>query len=486
MHIRAISNLKNVCCAVACVAVGLLAGCNDADSGTLPSTDPLTMQQEATSGGLIVDADSPFLDSDAVGVFNPETGLFESETPVPPPKQPFPNVPDDGSYTPQPVFPGAEGFGTYTPAGRLGGVCTVTNLNDGGDGSLRYCVKAKGSKTIQFSVSGRIELRSPLVLEEPFISILGQSAPEPGIMLTLHPSVDGAVVAVKTHDVLIQHMRIRAGASDSPSCCRDAVVIGSEKAGQVYNVVLDHNSLSWATDEIIDIWFDSRDITLSRNIFSEGLHRSTNIDGPAGRGLLIGANAHSISIHHNLFAHNYERNPSVSSTGVTDIVNNVIYHWVSRGAQFSTKYGNNYVNLVKNVFIAHTDGKPQPSAINWYDVSLDGDQGHELKVYFEGNFGYWRGKESDPEWSLAGVGWRKSYQPNMGLHTDVRHDAPPVTEFSVDQLEEVLMNDVGATLPIRDSVDARVIDEMRWRSGYMPDCVQDCELNARGWPSLGQ
>lgn len=144
-----------------------------------------------------------------------------------------------------PVLPGAVGFGMDTPAGRGGAVHRVTNLNASGPGSLKACVDASGPRTCIFEVSGTIRMSSDLDITNPNITIAGQTAPSPGIMIR------GAGIRVGASDVLLQHLRVRPGdAADGPDPGnRDALKVSSQTP--ISNVVIDHCSFSWAMDETV-------------------------------------------------------------------------------------------------------------------------------------------------------------------------------------------------------------------------------------------
>ena len=76
-----------------------------------------------------------------------------------------------------PAFPGAEGFGARAKGGRGGQVLFVVNLNDSGLGSLRAACETKGARMVVFRVSGLIDLKSPIRVKEPYLTIAGQTAP---------------------------------------------------------------------------------------------------------------------------------------------------------------------------------------------------------------------------------------------------------------------------------------------------------------------
>ena len=143
-----------------------------------------------------------------------------------------------------PVIPGGVGFGMSTPAGRGGTVYRVTNVNASGAGSLKACIDATGPRTCIFEVSGVIRTNKDLIIRNPNITIAGQTAPSPGV------TVLGAGLWVAASEVLVQHMRFRAGddpAGPDPGN-RGALKVVSDGA-LLQNVVIDHCSLSWGLDE---------------------------------------------------------------------------------------------------------------------------------------------------------------------------------------------------------------------------------------------
>lgn len=101
-----------------------------------------------------------------------------------------------------PAFPGAEGHGRFVTGGRGGKVVHVTNLNDSGTGSFREAVKT-GKRIIVFDVAGVIALKSDLKIGDN-ITILGQTAPSPGITLRYYTAQPGS-------NNIIRFLRIRRG-----------------------------------------------------------------------------------------------------------------------------------------------------------------------------------------------------------------------------------------------------------------------------------
>ena len=231
------------------------------------------------------------------------------------------------------AFPGALGWASATPGGRGGEIIRVTNLNSEGPGSLRAAIEAEGPRIVVFEVGGVIDLEmKTLRLRNPYITIAGQTAPSPGITL-IRGGMD-----VGGHAVIIQHIRIRPGSADQ------GWMSGWDEDGiatvSAYNVIIDHCSLTWATDENLSAsgprftgstpeeWRrgTSHNITFSNNIIAESLAYSTHSKGEHSKGSLIHDNVTGLLIIGNLYAHNYERSPLFKGGVHGVIVNNLIYN----------------------------------------------------------------------------------------------------------------------------------------------------------------
>ena len=232
-----------------------------------------------------------------------------------------------------PAFPGALGWASRTPGGRGGQIIRVTNLDSEGPGSLRAAIEADGPRIVVFEVGGVIDLgKQTLRLRNPFITIAGQTAPSPGITL-IRGGID-----ISAHAVIVQHIRIRPGSAEGEW------MSGWDEDGiatvGAHNVIIDHCSLTWATDENLSAsgprftgstpeeWRagTSHDITFSNNLVGESLAYSTHSKGEHSKGSLIHDNVTNLLIVGNLYAHNYERSPLFKGGVHGVIANNLIYN----------------------------------------------------------------------------------------------------------------------------------------------------------------
>lgn len=350
-----------------------------------------------------------------------------------------------------PVFPGATGFGTLTPAGRGGEIIRVSNLNDSGAGSLRDALGRDGKRIIVFTVGGTIRLDEDLQVSHPFVTIAGQTAPAPGITLR------GAGLSIKTHDVLVQHLRIRVGDEPGslPPPSRDALNILGPSA---FNVVVDHVSVSWAIDENMSTWFEVHDITISNSIICEGLHQSLHNKGPHSKGLLIGDKARRVTVYRNLFAKNADRNPLVKGGASVAIVNNLMYNSGSKKfIDLADDYdsGPSAVAVIGNVFIRGLDTPQKATAIRVHKSTKHGSRVYIRDNEFRGDLINY-GTPFDP----------RSFE--FPTHLMVKTAAVPSR-----LVEASVLSFAGARPAERDVVDGRIINEVRSRTGRIINSQKD-------------
>jgi len=422
-----------------------------------------------------------------------------------------------------PNFPGAEGFGSHTIGGRGGRVIYVTNLNDSGPGSLRSAIDTTGPRIVMFKVSGNIDLQRNLVIRNPFITIAGQSAPGDGI------SINNYEFRIITHDIVIRYLRFRVGdlnpanLSNNSSGLRIMASISTlplPPDRKIYNIIIDHSSFSWSVDKNIVIWSETSGITIQNSILSEPLDfsihsvtRSNDLTTGHGVNLLVGGFSMGISVHDNLFVSAKARNPLIKSNIMVTIKNNLIYNWSNwgfikdtpiEGAHAMMIRGNNlgeradlptYLDIVNNVF------KPGPiTGTTPIAISFDGNFSNsypfhiDSKVYIEGNIGPDARKISSDDGgnrsnnyqdssSFPG-NWKKVRITTENDINDLRSITPVVNDgvtlVSASVLEQNILSDVGATLPKRDNVDERIINEVKTGAGR----IIDSQSEVGGWPVL--
>ena len=388
------------------------------------------------------------------------------------------------------AFPGAEGFGAHAAGGRGGKVYVVTTLEDyhpgagardavtrkkTGEvilpaqpaiapeppvpGSLRQAVDAEGPRMVVFAVSGTIALKAPLVIRRPFITIAGQSAPGGGICLRRY-----GVSVSDTHDVVIRHLRIRPG--DETRREVDGLSVGA-----CQNVVVDHCSTSWAVDENLSVsGAGGTDITVQWCFITESLHDSTHSKGPHGMGSLIRSDGR-VTFHHNLYAMNNTRNPRPGTYGDPggihlDFRNNFIYNWGS-GAGYSAKDPAN-INYVAN-FV-----QPGPAAKFSRRIAFT-IGGETTRMHASGN------RLQDGE-TVITDDWAMIDKALPGTRLDAPFPAGDIKTESAEAARAAILAHGGASLPLRDGVDARIAAHVRDLGGR----IINSQTEVGGWPELEQ
>jgi hypothetical protein len=398
-----------------------------------------------------------------------------------------------------PVVPGLSGFGTNTPAGRGGTVYRVTNLNETGSGSLRACIEASGPRVCVFEISGVIRWTNQVNVYNPYLTIAGQTAPSPGIMLR------GGKLKIYTHDVLIQHLTIRVGDEQSGESVGDSLQVNNYTGTISTGIVIDHCTFSWGTDEIVDFWHGFRDITLANSIISEGLNDSP-VTEYAGYGMITGPESTGrLSLIGNLFAHNIERNP-LSKTGEFVFVNNIVYNWPKDASRVANEgdvrsknafVGNLYVRGPDYRSIAGAQTKPI-----WFDYSL-APNGNVAFLTDNAEVTAFTQTPTPPsdQWTLASI----SSQTSRGALEISKAPTWPsgLTARPVKEVGASVLTNAGARPADRSKKDAEMISDVRngtgtyvhcvnssssySGSGYISSNIPNCDRrNAGGWPTYAQ
>lgn len=366
------------------------------------------------------------------------------------------------------AFPGAQGFGAKSVGGRGGVVLKVTNLNDSGAGSLRAAVNTSGPRTVVFAVSGTISLQSDLYILNPYITIAGQTSPG-GILIT------GKTVVVNTHDVILRHLRLRIGSHNVANAeTHDTIgvygnAVQSWFPNDAYNIIIDHCSISWGIDENFALGLNVMDATVQWSIISEGLRNAGHPKGSHSNGLLVDTKYTTvpmrISVHHNYFAHNSGRNPYIAGTTqpVVDVVNNVVYNFY--GALAMTTEGNVSANFVHNYIKPGVD-----SLTHGYEVAHLSSETPSPRFYLKGNLGLYRKDQSADDWSIGRMWYTELLNPGFKRTTPLSA-APVKTSTASLETANCILSAAGATAPVRDSVDNRVVNDFTNGTGRIIDNI---------------
>jgi len=232
---------------------------------------------------------------------------------------------------------------TETSGGRGGRLIRVTTLAAAGPGSLKEAIEAAGPRIVVFEVGGVIDMAGqPLKIEQPFLTIAGQTAPDPGI------HVIKAETTIATHDVVIQHLSFRPGEFGRPKK-GGGDQDGISTLGGAHDVIVDHCSFSWATDENLSAsgprfqgktpeeWraATSHRITYSHNLLYEGLGNSVHVKGEHSKGSLIHDNTSGVLIYGNVYASNRQRNALFKGGAQGAMVNNYLFNPGDRAAHYN-------------------------------------------------------------------------------------------------------------------------------------------------------
>ncbi len=413
------------------------------------------------------------------------------------------------------AFPGAQGGGAASVGGRGGAVYKVTSLADAGPGTLRDCAEVKsGPRTCIFMVGGVIELRTPLYIARPFLTVAGQTAPGGGILITRAndaPPITNFVV-IATNDVIWQYTRLRG--RYMREC--DAIAMGTSTiecgalfrmSGRSYNVIADHNSLSWNLDEAYGVWRGDASpvhhVTMSMSLIAEGhVSHSTGMLAGASTSAL-GSTVTDIDAHHNLMMNDNHRNPLFKNKSAR-IVNNVFYNNRFYASQVG---GGGRFDVIGNVY---KRGPMTGTAL--FEIQAFSSQGAnavdgEPSLYVSANLG-WHGDPTSDQWLLTNrvsgengsqtgavpSAWKRTTP--LDAMVDIVPLAHPILADSAERVAAMngtVVPTVGASRRLgcngywaanRDAVDLRLIEQYRTNTGITapPSTFENIPAIAAGTP----
>lgn len=385
--------------------------------------------------------------------------VIEAEAKKGKPFIPWAAKPEDLPQAKIPAFPGAEGGGALSFGGRGGKVFVVTSLADSGPGSLREACEKGGARIVVFNIAGIIQLKSPINVRAPYITIAGQTAPGDGVC------VAGESFLIDTHDVVIRYMRFRRGQTE---VTRRDDAIGGNGVG---NIIIDHVSASWGLDENMSMYrhvYDRKgakqeklptvNITIQNSIFSEALDTYNHSFGSTIGGL-------NSTFMRNLWANNISRNPSIGMYGDFGFVNNVIFNWWNRSADGGDH--RSFFNFINNYY------KPGPITPKDKPIGyriLKPESGRDVRDSAMFGKAYVYGNIVEGNEIVTKDNWNGGVQVGEGAGAGkyeklIRVDQPfsmaAATILSTREAYDYVLENVGAALPRRDPVDTRIIEVVK-------------------------
>lgn len=387
------------------------------------------------------------------------------------------------------AFPTAEGYGKFATGGRGNGtngrVAIVTNLEDDVDnppeGSFRWALKqgvefvtnpvlgeirVERPLTIIFQVGGTINLKGDIRVKRDNLTIAGQTALGDGICFRGYTVNFGG-----SKNLIVRYIRSRPGDETGEETSAFRIENGE-------NFIIDHCSFSWAIEETTH-FSSNNSTTVQWCIVSESLYNSLHKKGARGYATQWGGEY--ASYHHNFLAHHNSRMPRIDGSSDTDIEalvdyrNNVHYNWASKGAFYGGEWegtngkGFSHINVVNNYFIPGPATPANPvfarPSLNRSGVPLDG----YAKWYVDGNVMQDNSNMSNDNWTGidgSGVGginnikYDELHYKTIGIEGAIGEleNYDSYTE-SASNAKNSVLNNVGATLPKRDFIDQRVVDE---------------------------
>ncbi len=388
------------------------------------------------------------------------------------------------------AFPGADGGASNMASGGAErDVYIVTSLaDDYQPGTLRAAV-SNGKRTIVFAVAGQIDLQSKLNISASDITIAGQSAPGDGITIAGYP------VYISGSNIILRYLRFRMGDQNidkSNFNADDGDALGG-KGGK--NIIIDHCSVSWSTDECAS-FSRVENFTMQYCIISESLKLSGHSKGNHGYGGIWGGR--NAAYHHNLLAHHDSRNPRFDHQyvgheflGPIDYINNVVYDWGGNstyGGETASETNLFHINMMGNSYKAGPSTSSgsknrlmQLTSLcencNKY-VGQSGKDAYPAKLFIDDN----KVNAATATWDNIHKDSKETRDSKAMAKLDSRWTENLVTVTfveSADNAYNTVLTYAGASLK-RDAVDLRIINDVKNGTGSLINAVSDTP----GYPTL--
>lgn len=382
--------------------------------------------------------------------------------------------------------PGAidvKGWAADTRGGEGGRIIRVTNLNAAGEGSFAAAVAESGPRIIVFEVGGVVDLQGKTIrIDQPYVTVAGQTAPHPGVTF-----IRGEF-AVSAHDVIVQHVAVRPGENGKPK--KSGWEADGLTVSGVYNVIIDHCSFSWATDENLSAsgprfngespaeWHKgtANRVTFSHNIIAEGLGNSTHKKGEHSKGTLIHDNAEKILIYGNLYTSNQERSPLVKGGAQVAIVNNLIHNPGAKAIHYNLiahewnmhPPETGVVTMIGNVYRAGPDTVP---GTPFFSLGGAGD----VSVYMKDNIAL------DPNGNPLPMTGRYTAANARMLSAQTPYLPGALAPIAADLVENAMYVSAGMRPWARDPIDFKIISDVAEGRGH----ITNSESGSSGYPAYG-
>ncbi|MGH7950631.1 MAG: LamG-like jellyroll fold domain-containing protein [Limisphaerales bacterium] len=224
----------------------------------------------------------------------------------------------------------------------------------------------------------------------------------------------------------------------------------------VSNVIADHISALWSTNEDLSV-LNSTNVTVQWSIISDSLNDTNLLHG---YGSLLRYGGGALSLHHNLYADNYNASPRLGDNINLDFVNNVIYDW-GTNAGFSTNDiadnpagFTNELNYIGNYLIASTNSFLKNIAF-WGGST-------NTWIYQTNNF-----IDSNTNGILDGANTGWNMFTNKFTKFDRQFPLPPVSVDEAFLAYEKVLDFAGPDMGQRDWADTNIISKVRSQTGQI-------------------